>query len=152
MGWKYWSAEFNRYRWLEFLSDGCGTYGVAEDREPYAKKVHPGDRLVCYVTLPSSAFAGILEVLSDYYYDTRRIWRDDLYPIRFDVKPIVKLNISQFVQAVSLRKELYILKSISRNKQWWGFFRGSLAEFPYGDGEHIEDVLTGVAAESHRTA
>lgn len=63
-----------------------------------ASRIHPGDKLVCYMT-KLSRWIGILEILSESFVDDKPIFyeEDDPFVVRFNVKPVIWLR----------RKKLY---------------------------------------------
>jgi hypothetical protein len=79
---KYWSDIFSEKTWGEFLENGACVTGFRRNRENTAKRVRPGDYLLCYLTR-KSVFIGVLRVKSHHYLDDKPIWRgeDELPPI-----------------------------------------------------------------------
>lgn len=110
---KYWSNLFTGKTWEEFHKHGASVSGFKERRRNISKRIHPGDYLICYLT-GLSRFIGVLEVLSESYFDTEtRIWEDQL---------------SIFTDAKTPRS-------------WSGFFRGSPVQFDQKDGETIVEAI-----------
>ena len=58
---KYWLDLFTGQTWEEFLTNGATVSGFRETREKMARKIKPGDFLLCYVT-GISRFIGVLKV------------------------------------------------------------------------------------------
>ena len=65
---KYWLDLFTGQTWEEFLANGANVSGFRKTRINMARKIHPGDLLLCYVT-GISRFIGILKVKSEFYTD-----------------------------------------------------------------------------------
>jgi predicted RNA-binding protein len=138
---KYWLDLFTGKTWEEFLKSGGTVSGFRERRKNTAKKIHPGDYLICYLT-GLSRFIGILEVLSDCYIDSEsRIWEDDVFPIRFKVKVVDKLTAKTAVPIHTLKDRLSFFKESKPGKGWSGLFRGSPAEFEPKDAEVIIEAI-----------
>ena len=92
-----------------------------------------------------SRFVGILEVKSRCYTDTTPVWLDEIFPIRFDVELVEKLDAKTAVPVLSLKDELQLFKGLKSRNAWTGFFRGSPAEFCASDGEAIASAIKNAA-------
>ncbi len=88
---KYWLDLFTGKTWEEFLRNGANVSGFKERRRNIAKRIHPGDYLLCYLT-GLSRFIGVLGVLSESYFDETSIWKDQVFPVRFKVKVLYALD------------------------------------------------------------
>ncbi len=137
---KYWLDLFTGQTWEEFLANGANVSGFRETRENMARKIHPGDYLLAYVT-GISRFIGILQVESEMYRDESKIWENEVFPIRFKVGVQVKLTPETAVPVLTLRDKLSIFDDIRPGRQWSGFFRGSPAEFKHRDAEIIMNSI-----------
>ena len=69
---KYWLDLFTGQTWEEFLSHGATVTGFRENRENMARRIHPGDYFLCYVT-GISRFIGIARVKSECYHSETKI-------------------------------------------------------------------------------
>jgi predicted RNA-binding protein len=137
---KYWLDLFTGATWEEFLEHGAKISGFRESRKKTAQRISPGDYLLCYLT-GISRFVGILEVKSNCYFDTTQIWKDEQFPIRFDVELVEKLDAKTAIPVLSLKDELELFKGLKSRNAWTGFFRGSPAEFSSNDGEIIFNAI-----------
>lgn len=135
---KYWLDLFTGETWEEFLNNGANVSGFRETRKKIAQTINPGDYLICYLT-GISRFVGVLEVKSKCYVDKKPIWKGELFPYRFKVELIHKLNPKTAVPIQELKDKLSIQGLKARN--WSGFFRGSPAEFKPMDGEIIAQAI-----------
>ncbi len=135
---KYWLDLFTGATWEDFLNNGANVSGFRERRKKIAQTINPGDYLICYLT-GISRFVGVLEVKSKCYFDKKPIWKDELFPYRFRVELIRKLDAKTAVPVHELRDKLSIQGLKTRN--WSGFFRGSPAEFKPKDGEIIVEAI-----------
>lgn len=86
-----------------------------------------------------SRFIGVLEVKSKCYVDKKPIWKGELFPYRFNVELIYKLDPKTGVPVQELKDKLSIQGLKTRN--WSGFFRGSPAEFKPEDGQIIVQAV-----------
>ncbi len=68
---------FTGKTWEEFHRNGAAVSGFKERRRRIAKRMQTGDYLLCCLT-GLSRFVGVLEVLSESYYDDTPIWEDQL--------------------------------------------------------------------------
>ena len=142
---KYWLDLFTGKTWEEFLKSGGTVSGFREGRKFIARKISPGDYLICYLT-GISRIVGVLEIQSKFFTDDSKIWQDEVFPIRFKVKPIYKLDAKTAVPILELRDRLKLFQKIGPSKQWSGFFRGSPAEFDPQDGEVLVEAIKNAAA------
>ncbi|MFC1902663.1 EVE domain-containing protein [Chloroflexota bacterium] len=138
---KYWLDLFTGKTWEEFFKNGATISGFKERRRNIAKKIQPGDYLICYLT-GLSRFIGVLEVLSESYFDTgTRIWEDQLFPVRFKVKLVHALEAKTAIPVHDLKDKLSIFRDAKTSRSWSGFFRGSPHQFDQKDGEIIVEAI-----------
>ncbi len=86
-----------------------------------------GDILLCYLT-GVMRWVGVLEVLSP-STETRRIWKDQDFPVRFNVKPLVMLEPEHGVPMELLEGHVSFFHSPKDRGKFGGFLRGSPALF-----------------------
>ncbi len=86
----YWLNLFTGTTWREFKEAGANVSGFSAKQVKWAKRMKPGDIFLCYLT-GVMRWAGALEIIGP-SADTRRIWKDQEYPVRFAVKPLVLLE------------------------------------------------------------
>jgi len=137
---KYWLDLFTGKTWEEFLEHGAKISGFRASRKRLAERISLGDYLLCYLT-GISRFIGILEVKSKCYEDATPIWKDEQFPIRFDVELVEKLDAKTAVPVLSLKDDLELFQGLKSRNAWTGFFRGSPAEFSANDGEAITRAI-----------
>jgi len=141
MSGNYWLDLFTGKTWEEFLKSGATVSGFKQRRGNIAKKIHPGDYLICYLT-GLSRFIGVLEVLSESYYDDKtKIWEDHPFPVRFKVKIVYSLNAKTAIPIVTLKNELSMFKNTGSPNSWSGYFRGSPHVFNQKDAEVIVESI-----------
>jgi predicted RNA-binding protein len=137
---KYWLDLFTGTTWDEFLDRGAKVSGFRANRRKMAERISPGDYLLCYLT-GISRFVGILEVKSKCYSDSTPIWKDEVFPIRFDVDLVEKLDPKTAIPVLDLKDELQLFRGLKSKNAWTGHFRGSPAEFSSNDGEAIANAI-----------
>jgi len=131
----YWIDLFTGKSWEEFRKAGGTVSGFRENQRARAKRIEPGDVFLCYVK-GVSRWVGALEVKSGPFEDNTPIFSDDVFPIRFRVKPIVLLDT---LNAVPIHE---ILGDLTWEKATWsGHVRGSPARIGKEDGDVILAAL-----------
>ena len=136
----YWSDVFTGKTWEEFLENGAGVTGFRESSGNISKRIHPGDYLICYLT-GLSRFVGVLEVLSDSYFEETPIWEDQIFPVRFEVKIVYEVNAKTAVPIHDLKDKLSIFRKLKTPGRWSGFFRRSPMKFDPNDAEVIIEAI-----------
>jgi hypothetical protein len=110
-----------------------------------ASRIHPGDKLICYMT-KLSRWVGLLEVESPAFEDDTSLFIPDNDPfvIRFQVKPLVWLDKER---AIPIRDDvvwntLSFTKGHNKNSSvWTGRVRSSLTTIEKRDGQFLEELL-----------
>ena len=146
----YYLDIFSPETFENFLKSSQDITGFRIRQSSAAKKIHPGDKLICYMT-KLSAWVGILEVLSESFVDeTPRFYeKNDPFVVRFLVKPLVWLPKEK---AVPIREDfvwdrLSFTKGHDRHgSAWTGLFRSSLNRINDSDGKFLEDLLVSQAS------
>jgi len=137
----YWLDLFTGTTWKEFLAAGGQVSGFRESRWKSMQKMRPGDYLLCYLT-GLSRWVGMLEVLSAPFIDETPIWKDESFPCRVKVKPVITLTPETAVPVIELREQLTVFRGLKNPAAWSGAFRGSPVQWKTGDGEVILEALT----------
>jgi hypothetical protein len=102
----------------------------------------PGDFLLCYATRVSR-WVGLLEVVSEPFRDSSPIWKDEAFPVRLRVKPIISLELENGIPVYSMKDQLSMFQPNGDKPpgmSWTGHFRGSPAKWK------SEDALAVIAA------
>lgn len=110
-----------------------------------AKRVQPGDKLICYMT-KLSRWVGILEVTSGPFEDDTPIFYEESDPfvVRFHVRPLVWLPapLSIPIHEDRIWDALSFTHGQSkRTSTWTGKVRSSLVQISEEDGRLLEDAL-----------
>jgi hypothetical protein len=111
-----------------------------------ARRVKPGDRLLCYMTKLSRWF-GILHVVDGPFVDETPIYTAEADPfvVRFRVKPTVWLPVEKGVPIHEDRVWNALSFTRGQNKSsstWTGKLRGSLVQLTDEDGAFLESVIS----------
>jgi len=136
----YWLDLFTGVTWKEFLAAGGDTSGFRESRWATVQKIKPGDYLLCYLT-GVSRFIGVLEATSAPFKDSSPIWKDEDFPCRLKVKPVVVLTPETAVPVLELRNRLSMFRDMKSTIAWTGHLRGSPARWNVTDGEVVLEAL-----------
>ncbi len=89
----YWFNMFTATTWAEFQKSGARISGFRQSKtnEAAIEQVRSGDIFLCYLTGGMKRLVGALKVV-ERSKDQSRIWQDDVFPVRFVVKPLVLLS------------------------------------------------------------
>ena len=136
---------FSPETWQKFKEAGSTVTGIRDRYRRLAReRVNPGDLLLCYLT-GLSRWCGVLEVESGPYTDETPIWANpDPYIVRFNVSPIVVLDIEASVPIKHERiwQNLTITKNLDPGGPYWsGFFRNPFNTIDGADGKFLMDLL-----------
>jgi predicted RNA-binding protein len=141
----YYIDLFSPETYQAFTDSDRSTSGFRTRHEGLAKRIVPGDTLVCYVT-KLSRWVGLLTVDQGPYKDDTPIFvsESDPFVVRFKVTPTVWLDLDK---AVPIHDEemwngLSFTRVLPPNSiAWTGKVRGSLVRLDEEDGEFIGKVL-----------
>jgi len=110
-----------------------------------AGKIHPGDKLICYMT-KLSRWMGILAVESEYFVDASPIFypESDPFVVRFKVSSVVWLDKER---AIPIHEdEIWNTLSFTKGHDkttstWTGKLRSSLVRLDDADGQFLERLI-----------
>ncbi|GHO65096.1 hypothetical protein KSC_039880 [Ktedonobacter sp. SOSP1-52] len=136
----YWLKLYTEVTWQEFLNVGGEISGFRESRWSIVQQIEPGDYLICYLTRVSRLI-GILEVVSEAFIDTTPIWKNDVFPCRLKVKPVIRLTPETGIPIKHLRDQLTIFENRNNPSAWIGHVRSAPAKWETTDGEVIVAAL-----------
>jgi len=141
----YYIDLFSPETYQAFSNSDRTTSGFRSRHESLAKRIIPGDTLVCYVT-KLSRWVGLLTVDQGPYKHDSPIFfpESDPFIVRFKVTPKVWLELDNAVPVhdVEMWNGLSFTRSLERNSiAWTGKVRGSLVHLDEPDGEFIAQVL-----------
>lgn len=142
---KYYLDLFSPETYEAFSKSSRDVSGFRPRQLNAAKRIHVGDRLLCYMT-HLSRWIGFLEVVSEAFIDTTPIFlpQDDPFIHRFKVKPVVWLPKEKTVpiHEDEVWNSLSVTKTHSKtSKTWTGKFRASLVQIDHADATFLEQLL-----------
>lgn len=135
----YWLDLFTGTTWREFRSAGASISGFRGRQATIAKRAQPGDIFLCYLT-GVMRWVGALEI-EGRTADMRRIWKEEDFPVRFAVKPLVMLEPEHGVPMEELEGQVRFYASPKDKGKFKGIVRGSLKVIHQRDGELILSLL-----------
>ncbi len=142
----YWLDLFTGETWAEFLADGATITGFRSGTERVVATIAPADILLCYVT-GVKRWVGALEVIGP-TYDTRRIWAYDEFPVRLNVRPVIKREPEFGMPLEQLANRVAFFATTADRGGYQGFFRRSPNAFKReADGELILELLRAADSE-----
>ena len=128
---------------------GWKLQGIKSRRGKTAAEIHPGDKLVYYVT-KHVAFAGVVEVTSEHFEDHDPIWTSkpgEDYPWRFEITPEVVLDDPErWVPAEELREQLEFPRKWPA-EHWRLAFQGNIRAWPENDYLCVKAALDNAARQ-----
>jgi predicted RNA-binding protein len=132
----YWLDLFTGTTWDEFRKAGANVTGFRYRIRKTAGRIEPGDVFLCYLT-GVKRWVGLLEVTGEMYQDSTQIWKEEVFPIRLPVKPIVMLDAVLGVPMNELKGKL----SFGNSPSWTGWLRWSPRKYEREDGEVISSAI-----------
>lgn len=109
-----------------------------------------GDCFLCYL-IGAKRWVGALRATSERYLDEEgRIFRDDVYPVRFRVEPVAQLDPEAGLPMEHFRGMLSFFPSEGGHQDWSGHVRSSPTRFREQDGRNVFDAIMAQAANPVR--
>jgi hypothetical protein len=136
----YWIDLFTGTTWREFREAGANVSGFRAKQVKTAKQMKKGDIFLCYLT-GVMRWVGALEIVGT-SSDTRRIWHEQDFPVRFEVKPLILLNPEHGIPMEQLEGRVKFYADPKDRGKFKGFVRSSLRKFDDPkDGELVLSML-----------
>ncbi len=136
----YWLDLFTGTTWREFRDAGANVSGFRPRQVKTAKRMKKGDIFLCYLT-GVMRWVGALEIAGA-STDTRKIWKEQDFPVRFEVKPLILLDPEHGVPMEQLEGRVRFYRGPKDRGKFNGFVRSSLKLFDDPkDGELILSML-----------
>src|SRR5581483_5183675 len=141
----YYTNLFSPDTFETFSRSARNVSGFSRHQLAWAKRIDPGDRLICYMT-KLGRWIGVLEVEGECYIDETPLFsaENDPYVVRFKVRPLVWLSKEK---AIPIReKHVWDTLSFTRDCEpkssvWTGKVRISLNKISPEDGSFLEKLL-----------
>lgn len=136
----YWLDLFTGTTWREFREAGATVSGFRARRKGMAQRIKKGDIFLCYLT-GVMRWVGALEV-GGLSTDKRDIWKEQDFPVRFDVKPVILLEPEHGVPMNQLEGRVSFYANAKEKGKFRGLVRGSPNLIQNSkDGEQILALL-----------
>jgi hypothetical protein len=135
----YWLDLFTGTTWREFRDAGGNISGFRGRQATIAKRVQSGDIFLCYLT-GVMRWVGALQIESR-TADMRKIWKEEDFPVRFAVKPVVLLDPEHGVPMEQLEGQVKFYAGPKDKGKFKGIVRSSLNTIYEKDGELILSLL-----------
>lgn len=136
----YWLDLFTGTTWREFRDAGANVSGFRPKQIKTAKRMKQGDIFLCYLT-GVMRWVGALEIVGS-STDTRKIWKEQDFPVRFEVRPLILLDPEHGVPMEQLEGRVRFYAGPKDRGKFKGFVRSSLRSFDDPkDGELILSML-----------
>ena len=135
----YWLDLFTGTTWREFREGGANISGFRGRQAAVAKRVQSGDIFLCYLT-GVMRWVGALHIESR-TADMRKIWKEEDFPVRFAVKPLVMLEPEHGVPMEQLEGQVKFYAGPKDKGKFKGIVRSSLNTIYEKDGELILSLL-----------
>jgi hypothetical protein len=136
----YWLDCFTGQTWQEFRNAGSTITGFNDHFKKHAGQIKPGDVLLCYL-IRVMRWIGALEVVGK-SENKSRIWKDEIYPIRFEVKATIILDPEHGVLMDDLAGRVDFYEKPEHKGGFKGFVRFSPNKFKKAqDGQLILSLL-----------
>jgi hypothetical protein len=146
---QYWLDLFSGTTWKEFRAAGSTVTGFRKSQLALSKRVNKGDIFLCYLK-GVMRWVGALEVTGR-SKNTAEIWKDQDFPVRFEVKPIIQLDPEYGVPILDLEGRVSFFEGPQDRGKFKGLVRRSPARIPKKeDGDLILALLR--EAEAHPTS
>lgn len=141
----YWLNLFTGTTWDEFQTAGSKISGFREHNWSRAKTIKPGDIFLCYM-VGVSRWVGLLEIESERFRDETAIFTEEVFPVRFRVKPIAMLSPEHGVPMSAMKGKVSFYPSTMNGSAWSGNVRNSPTRYKDADGDAISAAIRGAAA------
>jgi hypothetical protein len=147
----YYTDLFSPETYEAFQRSGRSISGFRKRQLGEAKRINPGDKLVCYMT-KLSRWIGLLEIESPCYIDDSPLFypEDDPFVVRFKVRVVSWLPREKTVPIhdESVWNTLSFTRGVeSTSSAWTGKLRKSLNKLSAEDGAFLERLLVAQEAD-----
>jgi hypothetical protein len=136
----YWLDLFTGTTWAEFQKAGATINGFRDHNWTRARNVKVGDIFLCYLT-GVKRWVGLLEVTGERYRDDHPIWGEEVFPVRFPVKPLAILQPEHGVPMKEFEGKLSFYSVGTSSASVAGHLRSSPTKYDFQDGEIIAAAI-----------
>lgn len=136
----YWLNLFTGTTWKEFQAAGAKVSGFRQHNWTRAQHIKPGDIFLCYM-VGVKRWVGFLEITSERFQDDAKVFGEEVFPVRFKVKPLVMLKAEHGVPMEEMAGKLTFYPPGVTSKQWSGHVRSSPTKYKPEDGIAIAAAI-----------
>ncbi|MEM7589754.1 MAG: EVE domain-containing protein [Myxococcota bacterium] len=136
----YWASSFTGKTWQEFQQSKAAAMGFRQHHYKRSQRMRKGDRILCYM-VGVKRWVGLLEVTGSAYQDDKKIWSEELFPVRLPVQPVVMLTATTGLPMEQLRGRLTFFGKETQPRQWSGHLRQSPMQYKEEDGRIIAQAI-----------
>jgi hypothetical protein len=136
----YWLNLFTGTTWSEFQAAGAKVSGFRQHNWKRAENIKVGDIFLCYM-VGVKRWVGLLEITSERFHDESKVFGEEVFPVRFKVKPLVMLKAEHGVPMEELESKLTFYPAGVTSKQWSGHVRSSPTKYKPEDGVAIAAAI-----------
>lgn len=141
----YWLNLFTGTTWREFQEHGANISGFRDRNWARASKIKPGDIFLCYL-VGVSRWVGLLQIESARFREESQIFTEELFPVRFRVKPLTVLAPEHGVPMAALKGKLSFYPATMDGSAWSGHVRSSPTRYTDADGNAISEAIRAASA------
>jgi len=141
----YWLNLSTGKTWEESQTAGSKVSGFRQHNWKRARNIKSGDVFLCYM-VGVKRWVGLFEVTGERFKDDSLIYKEEVFPVRFPVKPLVTLKPEHGVPMESFAGKLSFYPDGATGQQWSGHVRSSLTKYKREDGETIAAAIKEAAA------
>jgi hypothetical protein len=136
----YWLNLFTGTTWQEFQAAGAQVSGFRQRNWKRAEHIKVGDVFLCYM-VGVKRWVGLLAIMSQRFHDESKVFGEEVFPVRFKVKPLVMLKPEHGVPMEELESRLTFYPAGATSKQWSGHVRSSPTKYKPDDGAAIAEAI-----------
>jgi predicted RNA-binding protein len=140
---QYWMIVSSLDNFRKTAERGFTVQGIKSRHRRRAELMKPGDRLLFYVT-GRMVFTASCTVISPMFEEHTHVWRssrrDEDYPWRVRIKPVLVLEESEWLPAKELAYRLEYVRKWPP-EHWTLAFQGHMHQLPQKDFKLIEDEI-----------
>lgn len=124
----FWLCVTTEDNWRKCVTNKI--WGTTDHYENTIKKAKVGDKLLFYVV--GMKCGGIYSVSKEYFFETKRVWDDDIYPHRIGISP--EITPTEAVDVSNLYYQYFPGKP-------QGYFRRAMREIPEDEFDIFREYL-----------
>ncbi|MEM7403384.1 MAG: hypothetical protein AAF310_05190 [Myxococcota bacterium] len=133
-------SSFTGTTWQEFQQSPAKVVGFRKHHWQRSQRICKGDHILCYMT-GVMRWVGLLEVTGPAYQSDKKIWNEEIFPVRLPVQPMVLLTATTGLPMEHLRGRLTFFGKETPTNKWVGRLRQSPMQYKEEDGCVIAQAI-----------